>query len=337
MKKLRLARGHQALTSVGSAVTLAALFLAATQWSACGGSGASRADGGGGHAVDAGPGGQGGGATTGNPGGHTGSGASPAGGMSGTGGLPGSGGILGGGGTVGSGGAGGAVVGTAKTQCNDGIDNDGDGKIDLVDPECVSALDNDEASFATGIPGDNMDACKQDCFFDGNSGMGDDHCNWELKCDPSNVGATAEQKCPYDPNANNCPMSQPQSCIDYCRPLTPNGCDCFGCCQIPTSSGIQTVRLTSTCTVAKAGDPAACAPCTQTTTCINDCKPCELCLGKTTLPPECYGAGGAGGGSGAGGAPGIECYNSVQCGTDQSICDKTGTLCISGCCVSGPS
>ena len=36
-------------------------------------------------------------------------------------------------------------------------------------------LDNDESSFATGIPGDNMDACKQDCFFDGNSGMGDDH------------------------------------------------------------------------------------------------------------------------------------------------------------------
>jgi hypothetical protein len=167
--------------------------------------------------------------------------------------------------------------------------------------------------------------------------MGDDHCNWELKCDPSNVGATAEQKCPYDPNANNCPMSQPQSCIDYCRPLTPNGCDCFGCCQIPTTSGTKTVRLTSTCTADKAGDPSVCPPCTQTTTCINDCKPCELCLGKTTLPPECYGAGGAGGTGAGGSSGGIECLNAVTCGTDQSICDKTGTLCISGCCVSGPS
>ena len=77
---------------------------------------------------------------------------------------------------------GGIVVGTS--QCSDGKDNDGDGKIDFGDPECVGPLDNDEGSFATGIPGDNSDACKQDCFFDGNSGAGDDGCDWQLKCDP---------------------------------------------------------------------------------------------------------------------------------------------------------
>jgi len=336
MKKIRLAREHQAFTTIGSAVALAALSVSAIQWSACGGSHATTTDGGGGHGVDAGQGGQG--ATSGT-GGQSGGGTSSGGGPSGSGGVPGSGGIPGGGGTVGGGGSSGGqggVAGTGKTQCNDGIDNDGDGKVDLADFECVSALDNDEGSFATGIPGDNVDVCKQDCFFDGNSGMGDDHCNWELKCDSSNVGATAEKKCEYDPNYNNCPASQPQSCLDYCRPLTPNGCDCFGCCQIQTTSGLQTVRLTSTCTAAKADDPTACAPCTQTPTCVNDCKPCELCLGKTTLPAECYGAGGAGG-NGAGGSRGIECLNSVSCGTDQSICDKTGTLCISGCCVAGPS
>ena len=38
--------------------------------------------------------------------------------------------------------------------------------IDLADPECVGAADNDEATYATGISGDNIDACKQDCFFD---------------------------------------------------------------------------------------------------------------------------------------------------------------------------
>ena len=78
------------------------------------------------------------------------------------------------------------------TQCSDGIDNDGDGLIDYADPECVGPNDNDESSFATGIPGDNMDACKQDCFFDGNSGMGDDHCLWQLKCDPLSQSARQE-------------------------------------------------------------------------------------------------------------------------------------------------
>lgn len=257
-------------------------------------------------------------------GGHAGGVTGSAGGR---GGSSSSGGISGPGGTIGSGGS----KATGTTQCNDGLDNDGDGKIDLNDPECVSPLDDDEGTFATGIPGDNMDACKQDCFFDGNSGMGDDHCEWQLKCDSSNVGATAEKKCEYDPNAS-CPMSQPQACIDFCRPLTPNGCDCFGCCAVSTGASTISVRLTASCTAAKFGDPAACPPCTQTTTCINDCKPCELCLGKTTLPPECNtGAGGAGGSSG------IECVNSVPCGTDQSICDKTGSLCISGCCVNSPS
>ena len=83
---------------------------------------------------------------------------------------------------------------SATTQCSDGIDNDGDGKIDYNDPECVGPLDNDEGTFATGIPGDNSDACKQDCFFDGNSGMGDDGCEWQLKCDPM----TNNADCPYD-------------------------------------------------------------------------------------------------------------------------------------------
>ena len=99
-----------------------------------------------------------------------------------------------------------------QPQCSDGIDNDGDGKIDYDDPECVGPLDNDESSFATGIPGDNMDACKQDCFFDGNSGVGDDGCEWQLKCDPMSV----ENKCPYDmqyatQHTTECSVSASQS------------------------------------------------------------------------------------------------------------------------------
>ena len=147
------------------------------------------------------------------------------------------------GGGTGSGGTGGTKVG--NPQCSDGIDNDGDGKIDYDDPECVGPLDNDESSFATGIPGDNMDACKQDCFFDGNSGAGDDDCNWQLKCDPQSV----EPKCPYDQqyatqHANECSVSasQSQTCVDKCRKLVPNGCDCFGCCLIPGAPNADPAR-----------------------------------------------------------------------------------------------
>ena len=62
-------------------------------------------------------------------------------------------------------------------QCSNCKDDDGDGLIDGFDPECTGPFDNDEGSFATGIPGDNKDAINQDCFFDGNSGAGNDGCD----------------------------------------------------------------------------------------------------------------------------------------------------------------
>ena len=161
--------------------------------------------------------------------------------------------------TLGVDGSGKIPIGSA--QCSDGIDNDGDGLVDYDDPECVGPLDNDESSFATGIPGDNMDACKQDCFFDGNSGMGDDHCNWQLKCDPQ----SHEASCPYDPSyasshQTECSVasSQSQACIDFCRQLVPNGCDCFGCCAVPQAP--QPIRLAATCTAEKFNDPSRAPP-----------------------------------------------------------------------------
>ena len=192
------------------------------------------------------------------------------------------------GGTMGAGGVGGGKIPIGQTQCSDGIDNDGDGKIDYNDPECVGGLDNDESSYATGIPGDNVDACKQDCFFDGNSGMGDDGCDWQLKCDPRTTNAA----CPYDQayasqHTDECSFSasQSQTCIDKCQKLVPNGCDCFGCCVVP---GAPTpVRLVATCTAKDFGDPTKCPACTQVTQCSNPCEHCEICIGKPTLPADC--------------------------------------------------
>ncbi len=72
--------------------------------------------------------------------------------------------------------AGTVLCGNAPCQCNNGVDDDGDGTVDGFDIECTGAIDDDEGSFATGIPGDNRDPKWQYCFFDGNSGHGDDRC-----------------------------------------------------------------------------------------------------------------------------------------------------------------
>jgi hypothetical protein len=242
---------------------------------------------------------------------------------------------------------GGGKIPIGTTQCSDGKDNDGDGLVDYLDPECIGPLDNDEGSFATGIPGDNVDSCKQDCFFDGNSGMGDDGCEWQLKCDMANPGKGVG--CPYDPNFKNCPTMQSDKCINNCRKLVPNGCDCFGCCEIP---GVGGLLLLPTCTAAKFSDPVACPRCTQRTDCANPCERCEICVGKPTIPADCGGTGGAAGSGGAGGAAGSggaagaggaggytpppRCDNgAMPCGPggiDPVSCPQ-GTGCITGCCL----
>jgi hypothetical protein len=230
----------------------------------------------------------------------------------------------------GGGGTGGGKIPVGMAQCSDGIDNDGDGKIDYADPECVGPLDNDEGSFATGIPGDNMDPCRQDCFFDGNSGMGDDGCLWQLKCDPKSV----EANCPYDAqfaqqHATECSVSasQSQTCIDKCQKLVPNGCDCFGCCVVPGSS--TPVRLAATCTAADFGDPTKCPPCTQVTQCLTPCGHCDYCIGKDTLPADCAPDAGVDGGAPNSCLPGYPACG--PSGIDPTMCPD-GTGCVTGCC-----
>jgi hypothetical protein len=177
--------------------------------------------------------------------------------------------------------------GCGTTQCTNCQDDDGDGLTDSADPECTGGLDNDESTYATGIPGDNSDACKQDCFFDGNSGAGDDHCNWDLKCDPASPGEYLG--CPYDPGFNNCQDTQVQACIDYCKVTAPNGCDCFGCCTVYDNNDMpHDVKLVDTCSVENLNDPMLCPACTKTDACNNPCELCEYCLGKAPTDPSCF-------------------------------------------------
>src|SRR5260221_3327524 len=126
-------------------------------------------------------------------------------------------------------------------QCSNCIDDDGDGFIDGFDPECTGPFDNDEATFATGIPGDNKDPINQDCFFDGNSGAGNDGCNQHVCC---LLGAHNKAECQADlVGIVNQPIQEgnkydvtkcfpplgsaviPQHCINVCCPLAPPGFD----------------------------------------------------------------------------------------------------------------
>jgi len=153
--------------------------------------------------------------------------------------------------------AGTVLCGDAPCQCNNGVDDDGDGTVDGFDIECTGAIDDDEGSFATGIPGDNRDPKWQDCFFDGNSGHGDDRCRYPTEC------LTGEL--PLDDEA--CAVTQ--ACRDNCQPRTPNGCDCFGCCAVPLPGGGEVnVLLTDTCSAEKIGDTEACPVCVPSPECV---------------------------------------------------------------------
>jgi hypothetical protein len=249
----------------------------------------------------------------------------------------------GGGGGDGGGGGSDAMLPTGCTgpmpdlpECSDCIDNDGDGQIDSFDVECTGPLDDLENSFATGIPGDNMDAVNQDCFFDGDSGAGNDGCNIHVCC---LLGAATKQECmigqnQYDPAECPPPIGTgtiSQMCKDVCGALAPPGCDCFGCCTLcdPVTNqcfDIATNPNTSpNCTLQTINDPNICKRCTK----IMDCgspvcggETCILCPGQdpNDLPASCGGM--------------------TSCPTGATAC-PTGTECPSGtycdqgsqCCV----
>ena len=252
------------------------------------------------------------------------------------------------GGGTGDGTFGGMCTVGGPTECADCVDNDADGKIDGFDPECSGPADDREDSFATGIPGDNIDATWQDCFFDGNSGAGNDGCNQHVCC----LLQLTKQQCvaqgithaaQYEVADCYQPFGQtpvPQKCIDVCAPLTTPGCDCFGCCTVcqesndPTSCRdiILNPAVSPTCdqtNITDAGPDGTdntgdepCKRCVKNTMCGNsDCggATCILCPGQdpSSLPSSCSGS---------------------VCPPDIVACDANGacpvnTYCSNGCCI----
>lgn len=236
-------------------------------------------------------------------------------------------------------------------QCGDCIDNDGDGLGDSRDPGCIGPCDNTEDVYDIAI-GDTP-TCLIDCYFDEDQGPGNDGCRYDQTCDPLEPDAP---RCPYNPSAT-CDRIDEVMCGTVCGPLVPNGCDCLGCCELPAGSG-QFVYLGSEpvdgaprCSPETVDNPDSCRPCTPVRVdgCFNECGRCELCLGRTELPPDCFppppvDAGVPPGTDGGplpdaagpdGGVPLMRCPVGQQpCGLPSDpACPATAPFCLTGCCI----
>ncbi|MGB5813461.1 MAG: hypothetical protein WBG86_23195 [Polyangiales bacterium] len=225
--------------------------------------------------------------------------------------------------------------------CGDCLDNDDDGLADDKDPECLGPCDDTEGPvLLTGTPGETGNQCGADCYFDRGNGAGSGECKWNRECDPLDPKDGCSFPPPPNVDANVCQAEQPDGCEESCGALTPNGCDCFGCCTFPELDDGY-VFLGSfmgnegTCTLDDLNDPALCRPCTPAGNCLNTCERCEICLGKPTIPADCLpGTGGSGGTSGTGGTDGGErCPVGKQaCGLPGDPACPAGSFCLTGCC-----
>lgn len=214
----------------------------------------------------------------------------------------------------------------AGPECSNCVDDDGDGRIDGFDPECTGASDNSEASFATGIPGDNRsNSGVQDCFFDGNSGGGNDGCYILDCCFENPRTCTPQEEAQVGTSSGNAGCIGTEECVNNCGDLAPPGCDCFGCCTVCDPANPSDCRdiylptdVNSPCTSANLD---ACTTCTVNESCGNPCDNtnCVLCPGQTVddLPPEC---------------------NMQMCPNGATVCTAQvdcleGEYCSNGCCV----
>jgi hypothetical protein len=208
-------------------------------------------------------------------------------------------------------------------QCGDCEDNDGDGDIDSKDTDCLGPCDNNESGYNTGIPGGGSNPCHLDCYFDQDSGAGNDDCHWDHRCDP--YEPLELNPCNYSIPCATCTCdewlaTQSDLCLEFCLPLVPNGCDCFGCCELdPDSEGEEIFYFIGSpgCSLDERDN---CSQCTPVPGCYNECGPCELCLGRTELPPECFEED--------------RCPEGVQpCGLPGDDPCPEGYYCITGCCI----
>ncbi len=219
-------------------------------------------------------------------------------------------------------------------QCGNCHDDDGDGVADGLDADCLGPCDDDESDLGAGLTTPGAAPCRQDCYFDGDSGAGNDRCEWSHACDPLSVAPgyppSGDARCAYEAQAKpmgvDCAALEQQqepTCLDACLALVPNGCDCFGCCELPGRSGnfyFVGGAEGGGCQLDALDDAARCPPCTPVDSCRNECEECETCVGVS---------------------PDASCASPSACPSDSRACDATtpcdfGDYCVTGCCVRAP-
>ena len=159
-----------------------------------------------------------------------------------------------------------------------------------------------EDTFADSIRDKNHGACIEDCYFDQDSGIGNDGCVWSHACDPLSVapdyppaGATLRVRPRREAPARTATCARrerrsPTNARSTCGPLTPNGCDCFGCCAIPGAAtpvwlGSVDELGNPSCDAAHVADPTRCKPCTQVESCLNAARRAS-CASASEVPPR---------------------------------------------------
>lgn len=220
------------------------------------------------------------------------------------------------------------MCGKKVCKCADGKDDDRDGLIDGADPECTSPMDDDEDTFGTGGPKAPPNEC-EDCFWDGNDSADDDGCMYPAVCRSEGPSAMPGPPMPAPGMSMMCRSCDvAPRCIDTCRSRTPNGCDCFGCCEITGADGVPVhVVLSDECAVKHVGNAGKCPSCVPNPECFNPCGPCELCFGKTAeqVAAQCADAGMANGSV-------TSCDDGYESCSEDSACAQ-GYYCVLGCCM----
>jgi hypothetical protein len=155
---------------------------------------------------------------------------------------------------------------------------------------------------------------KQDCFFDGDSGQGNDGCSIHVCCITTGC---ADDK--FDP-VRDCEASD--RCKENCGSITPPGCDCLGCCTLCQDGSCFEVVISPECTEEELDNPLKCTPCNK----LDDCGPpdcslpddCFVCPGED-LPANCVAQ---------------ECDEGQEaCNVDNPCPDDK--WCSQGCCLPG--
>lgn len=123
---------------------------------------------------------------------------------------------------------------------------------------CGDCVDNDQDGVS--------DAADPDCWGE----CHDSEESWSPRQLCSN------ESCFFD---RNCGLGNDDECVL----VTPNGCDCHGCCEVgarstPVFLGTRDENDDPTCSAETASEPAACASCVLDEACFNACEAGERCL-----------------------------------------------------------